>query len=107
MLLVTSGTCPAGYRSTNGFYPCTPCAADTYWTAKDKCESCETGYTTVGIVGAGDKTKCYGMRYIADFICMVWFGFIWHQHCKSYMMFYSVVRHKLDSNSEINCHGEI
>ncbi|XP_060582984.1 fibropellin-1-like, partial [Ruditapes philippinarum] len=52
-------TCPAGFTSVNGFYPCTPCQPNTYWTAKDECSPCPTDYTTVGLEGAPDDTKCY------------------------------------------------
>ncbi|XP_053393488.1 uncharacterized protein LOC123564875 isoform X1 [Mercenaria mercenaria] len=51
-------TCPRGFRSDSGFYPCTACGVDTYWTAKDTCTQCPGAQSTVGIEGAADETKC-------------------------------------------------
>ncbi|XP_053393501.1 sushi, von Willebrand factor type A, EGF and pentraxin domain-containing protein 1-like isoform X8 [Mercenaria mercenaria] len=51
-------TCPRGFRSNSGFYPCTACSIDTYWTAKDTCTPCPGARSTVGIEGATDETKC-------------------------------------------------
>ncbi|XP_052814710.1 sushi, von Willebrand factor type A, EGF and pentraxin domain-containing protein 1-like [Mya arenaria] len=51
--------CPAGYISTDGFYPCTPCAADSYSSNTTTCAKCPNGGSTVGVPAASSVSQCY------------------------------------------------
>ncbi|XP_052814812.1 uncharacterized protein LOC128241762 isoform X2 [Mya arenaria] len=52
-------TCPAGYTSTDGFYPCTPCAADSYSANTTTCIQCPNGGSTVGVPAASSEQQCF------------------------------------------------
>ncbi|XP_052814685.1 uncharacterized protein LOC128241685 isoform X2 [Mya arenaria] len=52
-------TCPAGYTSPDGFYPCTPCTADSYSVNTTTCIQCPNGGSTVGVPAASSAQRCY------------------------------------------------
>ncbi|WAQ95246.1 SVEP1-like protein [Mya arenaria] len=51
--------CPAGYISTDGFYPCTPCPADSYSLNTTTCTTCPWVGSTVGVSAASSVAQCY------------------------------------------------
>ncbi|WAQ95255.1 FBP1-like protein [Mya arenaria] len=50
-------TCPTGYTSTDGFYPCTPCPADSYSVNTTTCVQCQNGGSTVGVPAASSAQQ--------------------------------------------------
>ncbi|WAQ95238.1 FBP1-like protein [Mya arenaria] len=52
-------TCPAGYTSPDGFYPCTPCPADSYSVNTTTCKKCPNGGSTVGVPAASSERQCF------------------------------------------------
>ncbi|KAL3875680.1 hypothetical protein ACJMK2_033608, partial [Sinanodonta woodiana] len=50
--------CPAGFTSTTGLPPCTPCPVDQYWNDSKSCLKCPSNYSTVDVEGAKDVQQC-------------------------------------------------
>lgn len=53
--------CPAGYYSTDNFYPCRPCGENKYYLESTmSCTSCPNEGSTLGAVAVTDVNQCYG-----------------------------------------------
>lgn len=61
--------CPAGYYSTDNFYPCRPCVENKYYLESTmSCTSCPNEGSTLGVVAVTDVNQCYG-KFIKTSYC--------------------------------------